>query len=836
MINFKEWLQDEKKITSLQTIDSILGYIQSTALWVAKFNISKTSLLEINLSNKFMDIINQLKKNKIFIVKDNVSKGKYSKAIDFYLQYLKFVQLQQLNVTNTLNQSDGIGEGNDRKASDIVLDRTPVHIHEQIEYAQFQQQNEFCSPRQSEEIRECNDKRTPDIELSRMLYRQEQRFSAYLMNTKYFSGDTAKRYISQLNYVSDFCESNNISQTPLFTIIAEKEYYKITDTILSNRVFQQTNKGACNRYNAAISSYGKFLARYRKNNQPYESNSFEEMDAYKIKNKDSTSNEDILTKRSAKIELSVDICNSNPEYTNTRIDIDKNSSNDTYEEPYFISRSLKTVDEYIATNEIAVDYEQRLISTVLDNSFKNGIKLDSFINVKKFLMVFCRIYPNYELSDDMGILKEKIRCVTIKCLDDLYMTPNSIVKDVVLIKDILGFIIDTLKSGKKVIYLENVYNRFKNQLLDTNIYNINILESLIKHYIKDDVIYSKGAILSEYDAKLNIDDEVLEVLSGSDVPLSKLEIFEALHHISQSKIVQVLKSDKRSIYIQRNTYWHIDKFEVTEEDKLLLDDLIRYEIKDGFISLKKLLSQLNTQAPKFIEENNIVNHICLRDILKYYFADDFGFQYTFIGKRNEEMSGVAAIRFFLADKRAFKLSELFDFIDENDLPNHYELFTEEASNEFIRISEQEFIRKTAFVISEWDIKNVEEIIQKYLTNGYVAINKIDSFAIFPTIGFQWNSFLLESIIESYCYGYEVIDCSRSVTKPTGVIVNKRAGFKNYDEILVDVLAQQDKYYPLESGEDALGYLFNNGYIAQRRYKNFDMIFLLVKQKTQRIGS
>lgn len=500
-------------------------------------------------------------------------------------------------------------------------------------------------------------------------------------------------------------------------------------------------------------------------------------------------------------------------------------------------RKLRTVDEYITNAAIDTSHEQLLINTVLDNSFKNGIKLGSIINIRKFMMAFHDNYPEYELSDDADILKEKIRRVTIQYPNDLYMTPNTIAKDIALIKDILSYIIDTLKSGKMVIYVENIYNRFKNRLLDTNIYSKDILESLIKHYLKDDIIYSKGTILSEYGVKLNIDDEVLEVLSGSDTSLNKQEIFVVLHHLTHSKIEHILKSDKRSIYIQRNIYWHIDKFEVTEDDKLLLDDIIRYEIKDGFISLKKLLDVLNTQASDFIQKNRIVNHVCLRDVLKYYFGDDFGFQYTFIGRKNEEMSGVIATRNFLADKERFELSELIDFIAENDLPPMMNLFVAEANKEFIRINEQDFIKKTDFAISDLDIKNTEEVIQKYLTNGYAAINKIDSFAIFPTLlNFQWNSFLLESFIENYCYGYKIIDCSRSVTKPIGVIVSKMAGFKNFDEILIDALAEQDKFHPFQSIKDALKYLYDNAFIAQKKYKNFEMIYSLAKQKTiQSVG-
>jgi tetratricopeptide (TPR) repeat protein len=637
----------------------------------------------------------------------------------------------------------------------------------------------------------------------------EEAFAIWLK--KQGTSESATRIaINDITEISNYALKKNKSKIAIFDLLTANQFNKMYNLLFSDKVFKNKNKERHNAYFLAMNKYSKFLKQ---------------------------SKSDVSTNISAK-ETDI-ISNKRPE-ENITVAVTQN-----LEQPFTIvkesdnnhggscipGRKLRTVDEYITNAEIDTSHEQLLISTVLNNSFKNGIKLGSIINIRKFMMAFHDTYPDYDLSDDANILKEKIRRVTIQCPNDLYMTPNTITKDITLIKEILSYIIDTLKSGRMVIYIENIFNKFKNQLLDTNIYNKDILENLIKHYLKDDVNYSQGAILSEYGAKLNIDDEVLEVLSGSDIPLNRQEIFDVLPHLTHSKIEHILKSDKRSIYIQRNIYWHIDKFEVTEEDKFLLDDIIRCEIKDGFISLKKLLDVLNTQASDFIQKNNIVNHVCLRDVLKYYFGDDFGFQYTFIGRKNEEMSGVVATRNFLADKEKFKLSELFDFIDENDLPNHYELFIEEANKEFIRINEQEFIRRINFAISDLDIKNIEEVIQKYLTNGYVAINKIDSFAIFPSIVFQWNSFLLESIIENYCYGYEVIDCSRSITKSIGVIVSKMAGFKNFNEILIDVIAEHDKYHPFQSSKDALEYLYDNAYIAQKRYNNFEVIFSLAKQKT-----
>ncbi len=505
-----------------------------------------------------------------------------------------------------------------------------------------------------------------------------------------------------------------------------------------------------------------------------------------------------------------------------------NIGNETIDETP--KEKLKTVAEYLMNAHVNLTNEQQMITIVLDNAFRNGIKLSSIIQIRKFLMEFSNTYPDYLLPSDIEILKEKIKEVAIQCDDDFFMTPTALVKDSSVIHEIITYIVNTFTSRTKVIYIENVYNRFKHKLLSTNIYSKEIFIGMIRYYLKDDVIYSKDQILLEYGAELNVSDDVLKVLSCSDTPKTKLEVYELLPHLSESKVEQILKSNKCSIYVRRNVYWHIDKFEVTEDDKYLLKEIICFEINNGFISVKKLLDILRSKAVHFLEKNNIINHVCLRDILRYHFSDVFAFQYTFIGKGGEEMSGVVAVRNWIANQESFKLADLMAYVEENGLPMCYELFLSEINIDFIRIDEQNFIKKDEFHIEDDIVTVVDELIDKYLNNGYVAISAINSYSIFPSIAFSWNCFLLKSIIENYCPKYNIFSISQSFTKPIGAVVHRDAGFKNYDEILEDVIVVRNKTNPFRSVKEAIEYLYEQGFLAKKRYKNINQVFNRAKYK------
>lgn len=469
---------------------------------------------------------------------------------------------------------------------------------------------------------------------------------------------------------------------------------------------------------------------------------------------------------------------------------------------------------------------QKFYLQVLDKYFPNGLKVTSIINLNKFKRLGLEENTNITLADDKMLIDDLSK-VCIDCGDNLYMSPDRVIEDKTLLVRVLDFVLTAFDNRKNAVYYDVIYCNFKEQLLYTNVYNIDILKGLLDYYLGSSFCIKKDYIALSNDTHISADEEIEQAIKEYEAPIEKDSIMQLLPHISAKKINDVLKFNSNILYWQKNFYWHINRIEITEQERYLISDIIAFEIQNGFITIKRLLDILQTSATDFMERNNIINHVCLRDILKCYFGNEFGFKYTFVGKLGEEMSGVVAVQNFISEKDSFTLSELIEFVEENDLPKQYESFIDEAYKNFIRIDDENFIRLEKV---HFDIVVIENVVIKYLINGYTPISKIDSFSIFPDIGVKWNSFLLENIIDKYSVRFKLLSFSRSITKTVGVIVDKEIGINNYEEILVDVIVNQSKIQSFADKEEITQYLYDNGYLAQRRAKNIEILFEIAKQQ------
>ncbi len=817
---FEVWLKDScnfKNKEYVHKISEALLYIESLAI---KLKCTNQNILEMESLEDFYSATRRIKGKNFFIVKDKISKYIYTKSLDLYIQFLS-------------------------------LDETV-------------------------------DERATEEKASAEMSNNEAMFHDWMLKKEGLSINTTRNYISSINNITHIGFRNKLIHQALFFYPNINDMKQVYHSMLENEEFQEKNKINHNQYSAALAKYLKFLNEETGTLiDAQKTTSLVKIGTNLVSDKEKAfitwmTVVEQLSQNTARNYLSAihnisNLCLKGNIADNHLLDllsvaelnalmpkirennefIEKNkqmrnqyvSALNKYirflggdashgiENTALRGKGLKYVYEYISDNANYNSLDERIIS-VLENIFANGINLNSVIHVRRFTNELKVCASEMDFQDEQAVIA-KIQAVAINCHDQIYMAPNSVIS-IPLLQEVLEYTVEMLTSGKNIIYVENLYLKFKDKLIYTKVYDKEVLSKVLMNYLGDDVIYSRGTISTDRKAKFNIDEEVLDVLLASEMPLSRQAIYDMLPHIIREKIDFFLKSDSRAVYVLQGVYWHIDRFEVSQEDKYLLEDIIRYEIQEGFISSKKLLEILKIQAPAFVEKNSIVNYVCLKDILKYHFADMFGFKFTFIGKHGEEMSGVVATKNFISDKEEFTLAEFIDFISENELPTLYGLFFNEISKNFMRINREYFVRKEKFVYSFQDIQKIEETLDKFLENGYVPINKIDSFSLFPTIYYKWNGFLLRSVVDNLCQKYDVFDFSNSASKLTGVIVLKTAPFKDYDALLEDALVRQEIHSPFNHIDEAMEFLFINGYLAQRRYKNSEAIYASVKRRNLQI--
>ena len=129
---------------------------------------------------------------------------------------------------------------------------------------------------------------------------------------------------------------------------------------------------------------------------------------------------------------------------------------------------------------------------------------------------------------------------------------------------------------------------------------------------------------------------------------------------------------------------------------------------------------------------------------------------------------------------------------------------------------------------DFRVDEIDRILAGFVTDHFVAIRDITTFAMFPLCGQNWNHYLLES----YCYKYSKkysLHVLHFNDKNAGIIA-ERTFDRQYVEMLALALARTD----IELTPEAAGqYLFNTGYMAKSKYARLEEIIQQARELRER---
>ena len=94
------------------------------------------------------------------------------------------------------------------------------------------------------------------------------------------------------------------------------------------------------------------------------------------------------------------------------------------------------------------------------------------------------------------------------------------------------------------------------------------------------------------------------------------------------------------------------------------------------------------------------------------------------------------------------------------------------------------------------------------------------FGTFPYAGYPWNEYLLEHFVANYSQKFMLLHIGYSANMCAGAIVKQASSFRNFNDLLVEILANSNIVLNEDS---ALEYLRQQGYIARRRYSDIGRI-------------
>ena len=468
--------------------------------------------------------------------------------------------------------------------------------------------------------------------------------------------------------------------------------------------------------------------------------------------------------------------------------------------------------------------------------FPQGMKLntdENNVDIKYLRRIIAKHYGNFELPENNRALLSRMTTVLIQSGRSQYCHIDSVVYNMRLFDKIYEYIQNTSQPS---FHYSELFELFKERLLtETNITNYHFLHGMLKYlYFEDFVFDDRDIITKQGEIKRNADFRLNELLVKSGQALSKKEIKSVFPGIRDFVIAFSVSREEHIIQWDYNMYNHIGNLDASDEDISRLASIIERKTKknNGYLSGYLLFEAVKMEFPQFLIKNKMKNERNLYYAISYFFRDAYRFRRPHILSTDidmEELSLMNIAKYLLDFKSGLNYKEYMDLASRVGWANGtiYSIFSE-LEKEFIRISEDDYVPKNMFVFERVFVEKFKEIITSLLKeNGYLAMFAPFSFQEYPPCIFEWNVFLVKSIIEEFETGFKILSPQiKDRRYLRGIIVGADHSAHSFEELVVHVMKANGNilFSELEFCEylKQKGLIFNT--IPQELYNCSDITF------------
>lgn len=458
---------------------------------------------------------------------------------------------------------------------------------------------------------------------------------------------------------------------------------------------------------------------------------------------------------------------------------------------------------------------------VLRQYFKKGFRMDSPLEIRKFKRYYTATHDR-ELTDPDDDISKKIKQLCIIYEGKAFLPDVMLSEE--LKDELLNYIETAFADGKSAIYYQAIFAEFSDAFLDYHIHDADMLKSYLTFIGNGRFFIDRNFISKTPDVSTDPLSEVRSCLQDYGRPATYDELFTALAHLPQSKIKFILASNVEFVNNGRSEYFHESIVHLSDEELDGIAEIIQRTIDEkDFIGGNELYDAICAKYPYIIDENHTLSMYGFRDALKAKLGDKFSFKGNIISRSGQELSMANVFAKYARNHDTFTLSELQSLANSLATPIYFEAIYENS----LRISRDQFVAKTA---AQFPVEAMDEALDRICMGRYIPLPEATNFGAFPYVGFPWNIFLLEHYVASYSQKYMLLHSSFNGTECAGAIVKRSAGIDSFDNLIVDLLANNQiemKKAPV------LQFLSDNGYLARRRYSEIESLIIKANAQRQR---
>lgn len=470
------------------------------------------------------------------------------------------------------------------------------------------------------------------------------------------------------------------------------------------------------------------------------------------------------------------------------------------------------------------DFDKDSFIRVLMSRYQSGMQFDS-IDLENFRDTYEDMYDE-KLTFSDEELEARLKYCGILYKDRLF--PAEGIIDNGTKERLFAYIENKFAAGNKVLYYKAIFS----DLADAFAYCFSLTdEQMLKAYIehtaeKGKYYFHSNFMSTEKNVKIDHSAEIEDFMLAAGKPLSYEEVYEGLSHISKDIIYREIRIGSKFLMNEKEHYYHIDIFEFSETDGDKIAEILNKEIdENGYAIWSKVFDSVKEQMPIFIENNLYLSPLGIRNALSRFMAERFDLDGEVISTYGAHLGMADVFRLYAKHNAPFSDTDLYNFSKATDTTIYFWALAEES----VRVSKTLFVAKDQI---EFDVEATDKALETYLSSGYILVKDVDSFLVFPNVGYEWNEFLLESYLLHYSKKFCLVNNGISLNNVAGAVAKKDGKFTQFVDICAQALA--------DSGIDlkktvALNYLADINLITRRSYKELDVAMTKARQIRNRKG-
>ena len=448
---------------------------------------------------------------------------------------------------------------------------------------------------------------------------------------------------------------------------------------------------------------------------------------------------------------------------------------------------------------------------LLDKYFQKGFRMESSLDMKKLRRFYQEQY-GAELSDEDDLVCQGISSVTILHDGKAYL-PDSMLSQERKEK-LLQYIEDRFSSGCDAIYYGALFTEFEEAFQGERIYTPEMLKTYLSYINKGNYVLQRSYLAKDYTVQMNPEDDIREYLKEAAGPVEVERLAAELSYIPEQKIKFALSTNNDFIWNATGEYFYEDCVHFSNSELEWISQFIVDGIEErDFVTGNELVEAVDAHFPDIKEMYQWITPVGMRNVIGYKLSDRFSFNGNIISKYGEDLSMAEVYAKYCHKHSRFTLDELN--VLKQELGST--IYFDEIYANSLRISQNEFVSQD---MAQFDVEATDEAIGRICTGQYMSLQEIRDFGTFPYAGYPWNEYLLEHFVANYSQKFKLLHIGYSANVCAGAIVKQASSFKEFNDLLVDILANSNIVLDEDS---ALEYLRQQGYIARRRYSDIGRI-------------